>query len=30
VQPDKHNKCVNRSLLLKRHSVQKSPKGAAG
>jgi hypothetical protein len=30
VQPDKHNKCTIRSLLLKDKSVQKSPKGAAG
>jgi hypothetical protein len=29
VQPEQHNKCDNRSLC-KRHSAQKSPKGAAG
>jgi hypothetical protein len=29
VQLEQHNKCDNRSLC-KRHSTQKSPKGAAG
>jgi hypothetical protein len=29
VQPEQHNKCDNRSLC-KRHSTQKSSKGAAG